>query len=404
MSNKCLDREKAQSYLKEMQKNIYKYINGRNPGDFHKKMREAESLKNELQNMFTQLGGVNKNQNFNEFFNFMSKRFDDNVKDCPSLYEQPLWFGLLTTFTQEIDEILQERSSFLPQNYLFGTLPTGMVNGIALKVPDCSYTLLLFEDGLFGFANLMSKAVAHAFQFQKNVDDKVELSVSADEIENKISSNPDLTFRFFDALASYLVKGDPHFAEQYYPDSNYEPVVSCLRNSMEIFVLGHEYGHLICNHLSSKLKKTICIGDIEASIIPTAWEQEFEADVKGLEIMLAVMAKRGFDLPLSFWGADLFFSCIDIVEKGIHILSTGHTAPSDVLSKTHPPTSLRRERLREVMQNSLDNEVSSSAIYLADNTKKVIDIYWTRTEKILLEMYSDGIQLAPVWQQRTLFF
>ncbi|OYD64403.1 UNVERIFIED_ORG: hypothetical protein BDU10_7011 [Burkholderia sp. CF145] len=314
-----------------------------------------------------------------------------------SSYQDPAFYFLLSHMTSEIEGILDEQKVEIYPRPIFGSLPTGRVNGVALRVPDSDQLIVLLEDGLFGFANLTAKAVSRVFPLKGEGDGRLTFSVGESDWKKEFAARPDVVERFVELLLAYLIGGHPHAARPYLPEPKYEGITSLLRDSMELFVLSHEYGHCISGHLDMGQTKKAMLGGEETDEVLTSWNQEIEADVAGLGIMLAVMRKRGFDLSLSFWGVDFFFGCIEIVERAVSILRTGRAEVP--ISSTHPPTELRREMMHRVLKNSVPEEHAAGPLQLAGIVASILNEFWLACEPVLQKVYEDRTELAPAWRQ-----
>lgn len=107
---------------------------------------------------------------------------------------------MLAGMAEEIEEILNARKIPLDPKPIIGTLPTGRVNGIALKVPDTDQIIVLIEDGLFGFANLAAKVVCRAFPILGEEDGHLNFSTDDDGWRKELSAKPEISERFVEAL------------------------------------------------------------------------------------------------------------------------------------------------------------------------------------------------------------
>ena len=176
--------------------------------------------------------------------------FSHSLDAVSNNFENPAWHLVLSALTKQIEEELKALKLDLRATPLFGTMATGRVNGFAATIPGTSYRAIFVEDGLFGFANLVSKAIAIAFpENRSGNEDEISFSVDWKSVRKQVDANPEITRRFFDALAAYVIRGHPHAAEQYLLEGNVAQLSNALRNSIEQFILSHEYGHIVAGHL-----------------------------------------------------------------------------------------------------------------------------------------------------------
>jgi hypothetical protein len=173
-------------------------------------------------------------------------------------------------------------------------------------------------------------------------------------------------------------------------------MANVLRESMMLFVMGHEYGHIIEGHLSDS--HVTCVNENDrAQKVLQNWRREFDADAKGLELMAAAMNTEGYDIANSYWGADFFFSCMDVVEQSISILRIGEVNKYSSASDSHPTAWMRREKLRGVVTSSLPPDLARAPIQLGMILEQIITTLWMRTTPILHQCYEVGKNLSPIW-------
>jgi hypothetical protein len=386
----------AKLYLENLQKQLYEYY------DIDHSVQEAEIKSIYVDDKFV-IGWL-KSRNephdqlaIDNFKKELEKIREEVRLSKPTKYEVAEWHSLLRGIVKQFDQVFKILSYNPPQHYLFGTLPTNRVNGMAMAIPDNPYKLIILETGLFGFANLMCKVLATSFVFKNNEDGMMNFSTNINECKSKIDSNPIIVERFYDVLTAYTILGNPHYAQQYFLDSIYEPLSSILRNGVEYFVFAHEFGHLISGHLDNNERNKKDIGDSEIEAINTNWQQEFEADVVGANILINAMGQRGYDISISYWGIEVFFGCIDVVEKTISILKTG-SSDLNALSETHPPTVMRRDMLRELVSKSFNPEKSEAIISLSKFIELIIKYLWQKVEPKIFALKENKVQLSNHWQ------
>ena len=186
----------------------------------------------------------------------------------------------------------------------------------------------------------------------------------------------------------------------YILEAPYSEMANNLRDGMETIALAHEYSHIHFGHLEKDETKKLKISDEDAEKILYSWEQEFEADFGGMILTLGARVGRGWDLPLSYWGAELFFSCLEFIEKGICIINNGHDdffwrgGRSDGPLSSHPPADRRKEQLRKTVSNTMGNEVTK----LAKDMELIIQKLWEKTRPKLIEHYKSSNNLNVKWQ------
>lgn len=385
-------RSSAQVYLERIQRSTYEAL-GKKPDWMS---AEHRSFVEDFAKRFYESQVRSTGKSFEEFMKLSASTFGLEADPTLSQFQDPAWHSLLRNLTGQLDEVLVQRNLKMNPHPIFGSLPTGRVNGMAIRVPRSDELIVLIEEGLFGFFNLAAKAVSRAFPFTGTVDGKLQFSSAQEDLDRELVSKPEISERYTELILAYVVGGHPHMAKPYLPEPNYDGISALLRESTELFVVGHEYGHFLSGHLSQDATQKAKLGEEATDEIMTNWNQEFEADVRGLELMLAAMGQKGYDLSLSFWGADFFFGCIDTIERAVSIIQTGVVSPQH--STTHPPTLMRRQLLHQVLQNSVPEEHRQGPIQLAGIVQSVLERMWSACEPILQRAHERGVELAPAWR------
>jgi len=317
--------------------------------------------------------------------------------EIPTQFEAPLYYSLMVDWQKEIEDAAIDLSLQIPTRPLVGTLPTGQANAVTILVPDSNEFLVLFESDLFNFALLSSKALVRALPVVKLPEGKFNISLKKAEVERRISENPESAQKFQEALLAYLLLGKAGKASPYVIEEPYRQLSSILRMSMELFIFGHEYGHIIKGHFSEEQRRAAMLGGEQVNVITRNWKQEIEADWIGLILMSQAMHKKGYDLEMSFWGADFFFSFVDFIERGISILRTGQE--DQFPPGSHPPARLRRTALREALSVLAQGGSSmiTNALEVATLVETASDALWNSTREVLQQEYERGRTLAAEW-------
>lgn len=320
---------------------------------------------------------------------------------CPSPFENPDWYGLVTHLFERIARSAETMKMQLAHPPLLGTLATGRVNGVAIALEGSATRIILLEQGLFGFANLMCKAVGASLVYTGTEEGQLRFSLDPGAIRDKLAKDDAPIERFFDALTAYVVQGEPHRARPYAPPPYAATVASNLRESMETFILGHEYAHVALGHLDGKHMLHAVAAGVDAETVETNYDQEFQADLIGMMLTLQTLTREdNLDVALSYWGAHAFFGCIDIVERTVSLLATGE--PATWRGDSHPPTRQRQQMLQLGLQSLVKpEEAAKGAIKLAEQIDEILAIYWVRCEGPLRRLHRDGVRPTAEWMAHT---
>lgn len=312
--------------------------------------------------------------------------------ELPTKFENPYVYHLMVDYMEDIEFSAKKiYKGNLPPRPLIGSLPFGEVNGMVLPVEDSEEILIIIDFELFMFVNLMSKALTMAFPVERT-ENGFNYSFNLDEINKQISENPMPLLRLKDLIFSYLFKGLASSAQQYTPNYSHALSSSYLTMSAELFIMGHEYGHILEGHLSNLTSKKFISKKVEVE--RDNWEFEHKADAWGVILMIDSMIKKHkIDLTLIFWGADYLLSCFDIIYRSISIIQHGTEEYSP--SESHPPPNLRKEIIREILIEHFSG--ADETIKFVKTFDKIIDTFWEEIKPELYVLHKKKVKLANKW-------
>lgn len=318
-----------------------------------------------------------------------------------SRYEDPLAHMWLQQMSGEIHAACQRVGVGLPKQPVFGLLQTGRINGIAADVDNPGYYLILIDDGVLGFANLLAKVVAACFPVEEESGGGLTFRTDQASVAAERLRNPAPGQRFFDLLTAYAVGGAPHAAQPYLLATRHLHLVEVLRDSMEFFIFGHEFGHCAAGHLQGAPRQHLQMAENGGGEIgmlrPDNWEKEFEADFLGLVLALNVMQSKGYSPSLTYAGIELVFTGIDFMQRTLSVLEHGEERPRPL--DTHPPAVERRQMLRQHTEQMFDAQLQASALDFSDTVTECLDFYWPAAVSVLRQMHADGIRPHARWRQ-----
>jgi len=382
-------RDTALAYLRTLQASVA------SPHQESIQDRPPEAREQFARIWFSQYGGTHEGQSVEEFLELFREAEREAQESRATRFEAIGWHYIITDLVSRIERTLPRLSpifEFPPEHYLFATLPTGRINGMALRVPESAFSLILIEDGLFPFCNLMCQAIASALNL--SWDPRVEApSVAAPSFDD-ITAASASTKRFLAALEIYVVGGNSSLP--LLPSGAYGKLSTLMLERMETFVLCHEFGHLVSGHLSDASYVSAVIGESQVTHVVSDWAKEAEADSTGLKIDLAVTADSGLPLPFGFLGADLFFGCVEVIERAIQTLFYGCCCNEGLPTETHPSASTRREGVRYII-STLRADQSAGILPFLDLVASIVDRLWEVCEPTLRAMHRDGVRPAPLW-------
>jgi hypothetical protein len=284
-------------------------------------------------------------------------------------------------------------------------LQTGQLNAVSMRVPGRHGAyLVLFETEMKLFASKISKAIAWAIPCYPHPaqEHMIAFEWGTGPIAERIKADPEITVRFADIVISYAATGSVAEAAHHLMPPGYLTLASNLRDSLEYFVLGHEYGHILCGHLDTAATRKGVLPAEEAEVLAYSWHMEMQADWLGMALAIhALMNYENQDFDLTFAGISLFFDAMDIMDRAVALLETGDEDARQLGS--HPPSDVRRKYLADSLPQVVGNDPSDAetvtrALHMAESQSEIVRLLWERTRPILLDLRRQGLSAAHTWR------
>jgi hypothetical protein len=204
-----------------------------------------------------------------------------------------------------------------------------------------------------------------------------------------------------DSVSKALTREDAVLGRHNVAEREHGALADLLCTSLEYFVMGHEYGHLVAGHLTDADRRAGLVpGSQEVDALEYSWLQELDADARGLVLGVNALQKaKQVDLGLAFAGVDLFFSTMDVMDRAVALLRTGEETTLTLGS--HPPAQLRRQAAREALRRLTPPEGAKAveaAVGLADAQAHAVEQLWAYTREAILRARQAGWQAAGRWR------
>lgn len=424
-------KSNAQLWLEHMQEKMYTQIDKLAKQQHEKQRTIQDKVLNEIAAEFLRP----KNRQY------LLEPEERQALKLPTQFENPASYFMLHALSKEIEEAATDLSMSIPIHPLVGTLPTGRVNAMTIALPSSNEYLVIFDPEVFKFAYFLSQVLTRALPVKLDRDSgNLHYSTDENDWTENIGKHPEILEHFQEVLLAYLrgslidasihvsvnpdsltTEGSVRMRDIYIPPYgvNTENLLALiLFNSMILFIMGHEYGHIIGGHLSQGQTALTLLGEEKVDEVFYSWKQEIEADYTGLGLAINAMQRMGTDISLGFCGADFFFSCMTIVERGASVLLTG-MGKEDLQENDFPPGSMggeflpalgdhpeikaRQLLLRPALARSVPRDMQSvqmeiaNAIDLGITLEHILDALWSETIPLLQKLHEKGVRPAPVW-------
>ena len=294
-------------------------------------------------------------------------------------YELPISFSILKSLFEKIQATAENTTIKITKTPYIGTSLSKEYNAFACKVPNTNDNVIIFESELFTLANLTAKLIASCLPDFKITKESVLFSFEVTRIKEHIKNDKNLKNRFSDFIQNAIYLGEPNKTQQYFLDKTYQRLHYELLNSLELFVVAHEYGHISAGHLENTNNVKSITNENERSIILPDWEEEYEADEIGLFLLLNSLDKESM-FPFSYLGPELFFTILDLDERACSLYSEGKE--KRILdNETHPPSFERRNKIRNLLKKNIPKNHLESYLVASKFLENIIELLWDDYKK-----------------------
>jgi len=274
----------------------------------------------------------------------------------------------------EIEQAIQRRGIELPSKPYFGILYTGCVNGQAIRIPDTQECIIALHSGTLKLFHQISDLISYllpvvsedgGFEFLCDVPDHELI----DRWKAEIHKKPEAIEQLILIVLSYL---EPHKQISQKLIRKDTPgrfkIASNLAAGARLFLIGHEYGHIVSNHRTSpkELTKIINNGNTSISLIEQNWDREFEADSCGGNFAIGAMLHAIKQLEHCVVAIDTFFTSLHLLEMcrdisvGKYLVWSDSDYREPGWSDTHPPIVLRRDNIFAHLRATFGEDLRAS--------------------------------------------
>lgn len=287
-------------------------------------------------------------------------------------------FGLLKRLIEKIIPAAEEAGIDTSKFPYYSIIPTGLVNACAVKLPCSDRSFLLFDSQVFLYCYLFSKVFAACVPIHNGEEDHYAFELDA--VKRNLEDHDEVAFHLHDILNAYSILKKPMFATPYAPPEKCRSLLSAIYNGMELFLVGHEFGHVYRGHLNN-LMPIQALKTVEVYASSREHAQEYEADYVGLVLALLALRRDGFEVPIAYASIEMFFTALELSER----FSCFTDDDSDdkflaVSSNSHPSVAERKAFLRKMLPLIVQPESHADyAVALAQRFSEIAILAWQLT-------------------------
>jgi hypothetical protein len=305
---------------------------------------------------------------------------------------------IMKHLARQLEKAAEQQELDLPRMPVYGSLPVGQLNAMAIRVPGQGEYLIAFQNGVFSFANLLTKAVARSFRLKGIIGDGTQAAFGwkLRDFRRSWAKDDEPLRRFGEFLHAYLVFGDAHQADHYLVQDPFHLPAYILREGFELFLFGHELGHIVAGHLGSAPDAPHMLGAMAVDVPTSSWQMELEADGLGMDLAMQAMLNNRCDLTTSYAGIEMAFTAMEIIDLARSTLLGGRPSEAPA-GRTHPRHAVRRMFLRRLLQQRLGKKAAKQPIKFAETLERVLHEMWRRVEPRFKVLHAEAERPSPIW-------
>lgn len=250
------------------------------------------------------------------------------AKPLPTRYESPKFYLMLQLMSLGLRHVGRELGFDMSREPRFGSLPVPSLNAELRRVPNSKDHLVILNAGVF---DIIKNLTLVAIETVEVTVDQTHVSVDYTEAKfrERLRTRPEIPRRLATLLRFYGDKNAPD--PRSVPVSREQRLLGTVDRAMFLFILGHEYGHLIKGH--RPVARAASGSDVERLV--HSWRQELEADQFGLRLMGRFLEKAAREstaeelkLGYHMFGPLLVFEYMRLIEESAYILAHRRPPPA----------------------------------------------------------------------------
>ncbi|WP_461067003.1 M48 family metalloprotease [Spirosoma horti] len=316
----------------------------------------------------------------------------------PSKYQDYSQYTIILYVYKQLLQYSDNLEVKLPPLPVIGTLPMSEVNATVFTLPNVKDYLIILQEGVIQFADCFSKVIAYCFNYEEITG--VGPVINVKNIDDEIDENSIAYIYFENLIDNYIFNGNIK-ATLRHDRFIGEGVANSLRNFSEMFVLSHEMGHIIKNHLGDKVNEVWLSSSEQLEKISYSHNLEYEADEVALELMLINEIRQPSGPLYSTAGCQIILEGFDIIYKTINLVKKGNINNVEY-PDSHPAPMLRKERILRKANEILINkkarpEFIKSVSAFSEQITLAVQQLWKIYENNFHKKQKNKIATSKIW-------
>jgi len=253
-------------------------------------------------------------------------------------------YFILNRHSKDIIKVANDNNINIPDEIVLGTLPLNYLDAFTCIFPK-GQRLIALSQGLLLFLYAMGRVVSSFFP-RLNYDENknyVIFDFKRNTINQNLKTNKKGHEFFLETLILYFLFENLSYSKIYYEEDINMPLSAVLWDTAELFIVAHEYSHIILGHLPAEKSFSKRFLDENSMLyqIVRNWDEEFSADTLAFQLTMAKNQNSGYGSFACYLGIEFLFACLGLIEKINNV----------EFSETHPSAKMRIENLRQYIKS-----------------------------------------------------
>ncbi len=250
-------------------------------------------------------------------------------------YEDPLFSATIHDILSRLHSIGMRLGMPVGEAPIIGTLQVEGVNARRVKSPGADRAILVINSRVYDFVWSFAKTLAAATPTGIDAEGRTFFRMNREETRGRVTEIPLIVQVVANEMCWYVHGSRPRVGLSLQQlDESRQIIATTLLDSIEMFIVGHEFGHDIRNHRPIRVSHLNLISDpdpsaeresVEVDLASEqifSWRQEFEADIMGL-FLVANEREQRENLQIRAWCADIFLAIAQFEQDARHVATTG---------------------------------------------------------------------------------